>query len=85
MATKNGVHTYINMLVHAMYERGARPRLSGNYSLTWHHNGLGYSLVWENGNTGGVSVIARLGKTKPQVIDTCKAMMDVLETIGRAD
>jgi hypothetical protein len=85
MATKNEVHTNINMLVRAMHARGAKPRLSGNYSLTWHYNAIGYSLVWEDGTTGGVSVIARLGKSKPEVVETCRRMLDVLETIGRPD
>ena len=88
MATQNAVHTSINMLIHAMRERGAsraRHHIAGNYSLTWHHSTSGYSLVWEDRTTGGVSVIARLGKTKPQVIETCRATMEILQTIERTD
>jgi len=85
MATKSETHSNINGLIHMMKNRGAKHYLTGDYSLTWHHNAIGYSLVWEDRSTGGVSVIARLGETKPQVIETCRAMMDVLETIARTD
>ena len=88
MATQNAVHTSINMLIHAMRERGAsraQHHIAENYFLTWHHSTSGYSLVWEDRSSGGVSVIAHLGETKPQVIKTCRAMVEVLETIGRTD
>lgn len=87
MTTKSEAHTNINMLIHMLKARGAKPHILrlGDYSLTWHHNAIGYSLVWEDQSTGGVSVIARLGKTKPEVVETCRRMMDMLETIGRTD
>jgi len=85
MATKSETHSNINGLIYMMKNREAKCRLEGDYSLTWQHNGNGYLLVWENRSNGGVSVIACLGKTKPQVIETCRAMMDILETIGRTD
>ena len=85
MATQSETHTNINLLIHMMQARGARHHLTGNYSLTWHRNAIGYSLVWEDKTTGGVSVIARLGETKPQVIETCRATMEVLQTIERTD
>jgi hypothetical protein len=86
MTTKNEVHTNINMLINVMRARGARPYMSGDsIGLTWHYNAIGYSLVWEDRTTGGVSVIARLGKSKPEVVETCRRMLDILETIGRAD
>jgi hypothetical protein len=84
MTTKNEVHTNINMLISIMQARGARPYMSGDsIHLTWHHNAIGYSLVWEDRSTGGVSVIARLGKSKPEVVETCRRMIDMLDTIGR--
>ena len=82
MATQNAVHTSINMLIHAMRERGAS---RARHHIAWHHSTSGYSLVWEEISTGGVSVIARLGKTKPQVIETCRATMEILQTIERTD
>ena len=88
MATKNEVHTHINMVISVMRVRGALPygyATNAYKTLTWHQNSLGYSLVWEERNTGGVQVIARLGKTKPQVIDNCRMILDVLDTIGRAE
>ena len=86
MTTKSEAHTNINMLISIMQARGARPYMSGDsIRLTWHSNATGYSLVWEDRSTGGVSVIARLGKTKPEVVETCRRMMDMLETIGRTD
>lgn len=84
MTTKNEVHTQINYLILVMQARGARPHVSGNYRLTWHHNAIGYSLVWEDRTTGGISVVARLGKSKPEVVETCRRMLDILETIGRS-
>jgi hypothetical protein len=85
MATQSETHTNINMLIHMMQARGARRTFGGNYRLTWQHNSIGYLLVWEERTTGGVSVIARLGETKPQVIKTCRAMMDILQTIERTN
>lgn len=85
MTTKNETHTNINMLIHMLKARGARSHMSGDYSLTWHTNAIGYSLVWEDRTTGGVKVIARLGKSKPEIVETCRRMMDVLETIEGTD
>jgi hypothetical protein len=86
MTTKNEAHTSINMLISIMQARGARPYVSGDSKrLTWQHHATGYSLVWEDRSTGGVSVIARLGNTKPEVVETCRRMMDILDTIGRSN